>query len=62
MTAPMIIEAESFYDEIHSLKAVTKNCLQELRSVQVLYDSLEYLLIWQLSGLVGAKLKEFYHV
>jgi hypothetical protein len=33
VTAPMIIEAESFYDEIrivtnvHSLKAVTKNCL-----------------------------------
>jgi len=39
--------------------AVIKKLPQEMRSVMVLFDNLEYLIIGHLCGLVGAALKKF---
>jgi hypothetical protein len=43
-----------------SIGAITKNYLQELRSGKILFDKLEYFIIWHLSGPAGAELIEFY--
>ena len=41
-----------------SIGAVTENCVQEIRSVYVLFDNLEYFTVWCLSIPVSAELKE----
>jgi hypothetical protein len=43
----------------HSLKAVKITACKNLVQYRYSYDNPEYLLIWHLSGLVGAELKEF---
>jgi hypothetical protein len=57
-TAQRDIQTEySDYVYSPSIRAVTKNNVRELRSVQVLSDNLEYLIIRQLSGSVGSGIK-----
>jgi len=63
VTALMIIEkCKSFHDE----RKITDKCTfsadsnKKLPVSILLSDNLEYLVIWHLSGPVGARLKEFY--
>lgn len=70
MTRPTIIEkTKSFYDDMKitnkcilwgmAAKQKKKN-LQEILSVKLLLDNLEYSIFWHLSSTISARLKEFY--
>jgi len=54
------VENSSAYLCSPSMGAVTKHYLQELRSTYILFDNVEYFIIWHMSGPVSAVLKEFY--
>jgi hypothetical protein len=57
MTGPMIIEkAKSFYND----KKISDNLYQH-RSLHVLSDNPEYLIIHHVSSPTCARLKKFYH-